>query len=211
VTIGALLNPTNANVQLRVSDLQAAASAPGRKLQIFLRRVNSKFDSIFTSIVEQVIGALVVMDDPVFDGNAERLVRLVNQHASPAIYQYRQFAEAGGLISYGPTISEGYRHVGLYAGRILKGEKPPTFRFCSQPNSNDHQPQDREGARYQRAGRVARPRRRGDRITGPFLKPMRKPKRSKSFRRPSTTADIETVFSASSGSQAVGAIYEYTP
>ena len=122
--VGALLNPTNANVQLRVSDLQAAASALGRKLDILYAASEQQFDSIFTSVVEQQIGALVVMDDPLFDGNAERLVRLANQHTLPAIYQYRHFVEAGGLISYGPNIGEGYRQVGLYVARILKGEKP---------------------------------------------------------------------------------------
>jgi putative tryptophan/tyrosine transport system substrate-binding protein len=122
--IGALLNPTNANLQFRVSDLQAAATALGRKLHILYAASEQQFDSIFTSVAEQQIGALVVMDDPIFDSNVERLVRSANQHALPAIYQYRHFVEAGGLISYGPHLSETYRQVGLYAGRILKGEKP---------------------------------------------------------------------------------------
>jgi putative ABC transport system substrate-binding protein len=123
-TIGALLNPTNANVQLRVSDLQAAASVLGRKLHILYAASAAQFDSIFAAVAEQGIGALVVMDDPIFDSNAERLVRVVNQHALPAIYQYRQFVEAGGLISYGSNIGEQYRQVGFYVGRVLKGEKP---------------------------------------------------------------------------------------
>lgn len=122
--IGALLNPTNANVQLRVSDLQAAASALGRTLHIFYVASEQQFETIFSSVVERHIGVLVVMDDPIFDGNAERLVQLANRYAVAAIYQYRQFVEVGGLISYGPQISEGYRQVGLYVSRILKGEKP---------------------------------------------------------------------------------------
>jgi len=116
-------------VQLRVSDLQAAATALGRKLHLLYAASEQQFDSIFTSVAEQQIGALVVMDDPIFDSNVERLVRLANEHALPAIYQWRQFVEAGGLISYGPHISEGYRQVGLYVGRILKARSPPTFRF----------------------------------------------------------------------------------
>src|ERR1700730_4747696 len=122
--MGALLNPTNANVQLRVSDLQAAASALGRKLHILYATSEQQFDSIFASVAEQQIGALVVMDDPVFEGNVERLIQLANQYALPAIYQYRRFAEAGGRMGYGAQLGEGYRQVGLYVGRILKGEKP---------------------------------------------------------------------------------------
>jgi putative ABC transport system substrate-binding protein len=122
--IGALLNPTNANVQLRASDLQAAASALGRTLHIYYVEREQQFEPIFSSVLEHRIGALVVMDDPFFDGNAGRLVQLANRHSVAAIYQYRQFVEAGGLMSYGPQISEGYRQVGLYVSRILKGEKP---------------------------------------------------------------------------------------
>jgi len=122
--IGALLNPTNANVQLRVSDLQAAAAALGRKLRILYAASEQQFDPVLTSAVEERLGALVVMDDPIFDSNAERLVLLANRHTLPTIYQYRQFVEVGGLMSYGPHIADGYRQVGLYVSRILKGEKP---------------------------------------------------------------------------------------
>jgi ABC-type uncharacterized transport system substrate-binding protein len=123
-SIGALLNSTNANLQLRVSDLKAAAAALGRTLSIKYTASEQQFDSVFAAFIEERIGALVVMDDPLFDGNAERLVRLANKQALPTIYQYRQFVEIGGLMSYGSDIADGYRQVGLYAGRILKGEKP---------------------------------------------------------------------------------------
>jgi putative ABC transport system substrate-binding protein len=122
--IGVLLNSTNANLQLRVSDLQAAAAALGRTLSIKYVAGEQQFDSVLAAFVEERIGALVVMDDPLFNGNAERLVRLANNQALPTIYQYRQFVEIGGLMSYGPDIADGYRQVGLYTGRILKGEKP---------------------------------------------------------------------------------------
>ena len=124
MAIGALLNPTNANVQLRVSDLQAAASALGRKLHFLYAASEQQFDEVFRSVVEERIGALVVMDDPMFENNAEQLVGLANRHALPTIYQYREFVEVGGLMSYGPHIADEYRQVGLYVGRILKGEKP---------------------------------------------------------------------------------------
>jgi putative ABC transport system substrate-binding protein len=110
-------------LQLRVSDLQAAASAVGRTLRIQYAANEQQFNSVLASLVEEGIGALVVMDDLVFDSNAVRLVRLANSHALPTIYQYRQFVEIGGLMSYGPHIADGYRQAGLYAGRILKGEK----------------------------------------------------------------------------------------
>ena len=123
-SIGSLLNSTNANLQLRVSDLQAAAAALGRTLSIKYVAREQQFDSVFAAFVDDRIGALVVMDGPLFDGNAERLVRLANNRALPTIYQYRHFVEIGGLMSYGPDIADGYRQVGLYTGRILKGEKP---------------------------------------------------------------------------------------
>jgi putative ABC transport system substrate-binding protein len=122
--IGALLNPTNANVRFREADLQAGASALGRKVEFLYAAGAQQFDPIFTSAVDERIGAIVVQDDPLFTNNAERLVKVANDHAMPTIYHSRQFVEVGGLMSYGSRTVDSYRQLALYVVRILKGEKP---------------------------------------------------------------------------------------
>jgi ABC-type uncharacterized transport system substrate-binding protein len=78
----------------------------------------------FTTLIQQDVGALVVAADPFFNDQREALVTLAAQHALPAIYEWREFAAAGGLVSYGTIISDAYHQAGVYAGRVLKGEKP---------------------------------------------------------------------------------------
>ena len=80
--------------------------------------------------------ALLVSADPFFNGRRGLIVALASRHAIPAIYEWREFAEAGGLISYGTSLVEGYRQQGIYAGRILKGEKPSICRSCNCPSSS---------------------------------------------------------------------------
>jgi putative tryptophan/tyrosine transport system substrate-binding protein len=122
--IGMIENPTNPNADTVRRNLQAAADALGRKLLIAKAVVESDIDPALTSLVQQGIGALLVRSDVLFNGRTEQLVALAARHALPAIYPLREFATAGGLISYGASLRDALRQVGVYAGRILKGEKP---------------------------------------------------------------------------------------
>jgi putative tryptophan/tyrosine transport system substrate-binding protein len=124
VEIAVLINPSNPNAQTRSRDMQAAARALGRQIHVFTASSERDLDVAFTSFSQQRIGALVVQNDPFFSSRHEHIVALAAHHAVPAIYEIRSFATAGGLISYGRHDTDTYLQVGIYAGRILKGEKP---------------------------------------------------------------------------------------
>src|SRR5262249_4878086 len=95
-------------------------------LQLVVLRANtvSDFAGAFADLVRQRAGALLVSASPFFNNRREQLVVLAARHAVPAIYEWREFAEAGGLVSYGTVLAEAYRQAGIYCGRVLKGEKP---------------------------------------------------------------------------------------
>jgi putative ABC transport system substrate-binding protein len=121
--IAMLFNPTAPNLaQLR--DVQGAAGVLGLDIRVFEVSGAGDFEPAFAAIARLRIGALLVGSDSYFNSQRERIVALAARHAVPAIYEWREFAEAGGLMSYGTNLSDGYRLVGLYAGRILKGAKP---------------------------------------------------------------------------------------
>ena len=103
---------------------QAAAQALGLQLHIVHASSDHDFDAIFERLIELHVGALVIGPDNLFTIHKEQLAKLTVRHAIPAIYQYREFAAAGGLMSYGTSETEYYRLVGTYAGRVLKGDKP---------------------------------------------------------------------------------------
>jgi putative ABC transport system substrate-binding protein len=105
------------------------AAAPGLELHILRARSEPDIDAAFTTLVRQRAGALLVASDPFFYTQREQLVALAARHAVPAIYQWRDFAVIGGLLSYGTNLSDAWRQAGIYAGKILKGAKPPTV--CS--------------------------------------------------------------------------------
>ena len=107
-----------------IRDVQEAARAKGVQLHILKAGTESEIDAAFATLVQLHAGALVVGADPFFNSRREQLVALASRHAVPAIYEWREFAAAGGLISYGPSLTGVYRQVGIYAGRILKGAKP---------------------------------------------------------------------------------------
>jgi putative ABC transport system substrate-binding protein len=104
--------------------MQAAARALGVKVHVVNASSEDDLDAAIASIVGAAARGLVVASDPFFLSRRDRLVSAVARRAIPAIYQFREFAAAGGLVSYGANLADGYRLVGVYAGRIIRGEKP---------------------------------------------------------------------------------------
>ena len=123
-TIGFLENPNNPVSELTTRDVVVAADVVGLKVQILKAGTDREIDAAFVSLVQSRIGALLVGNDAFFNSRMEQLVALAARHAIPAVYSNREFAPAGGLMIYGTNLTEQYRQVGLYAGRILKGERP---------------------------------------------------------------------------------------
>ena len=121
--VAALVNPDNPNAENHIKDLQAAARTFGLQLQVLKLREVADFETAFATLVQQKIGAVLVTSDSLFDSNRVRLVELAARNAIPVMYPWRDFVEAGGLLSYGNSLNGAYRQVGLYAGRILKGDK----------------------------------------------------------------------------------------
>jgi putative tryptophan/tyrosine transport system substrate-binding protein len=122
--IAMLVNPTFAGTDEITDDMQAAARALGLKLNVLKASSEHDLEAAVASIGQSGAGALVVASDPFFFSRRDRVVTVVAHHAVPAIYQFREFAAAGGLMSYGTNLADAYRQVGVYTGRILKGEKP---------------------------------------------------------------------------------------
>ncbi len=123
-TIAFLVNPNNAVADLDTSDVQAASNTLGKKLIVVKAGTKDDLNKAFAAFNGQRGGALVVQTDPFFLGQRDQIVALAAQHAVPAIYYLRDYPAAGGLVSYGTSLSDALRLVGRYAGRILKGEKP---------------------------------------------------------------------------------------
>jgi putative ABC transport system substrate-binding protein len=123
-TIGFLENPNNPVFELSTRDVLAAAPVIGLRVQILKATTDREIDTAFASLVQARTGALVVGSDLLFNSRIEQIVALAARHAIPTMYLLREFAVAGGLISYGMSLMDAYRQVGLYTGRILKGEKP---------------------------------------------------------------------------------------
>ncbi|HEY7248790.1 MAG TPA: ABC transporter substrate-binding protein [Xanthobacteraceae bacterium] len=119
-----LVNPGSPDTEAEQRDVQAAAQAIGQQLIILQASSDRDIETAFTTFVQRVAGALIVGTGAFMFSNRERLVALAARHSLPAIYADREDVAAGGLISYGPSIVDAYRQVGVYAGRILKGEKP---------------------------------------------------------------------------------------
>jgi putative ABC transport system substrate-binding protein len=122
--IGLLVNPNNASSERTVREVQEAARAKGVQLPILKGGVEDEIEAAFVSLAEMHANALVVASDPFFATRREQLAALASRHSIPAIYEWRAFADAGGLISYGPSLLGTWRQVGAYTGRILAGTKP---------------------------------------------------------------------------------------
>jgi ABC-type uncharacterized transport system substrate-binding protein len=122
--IGLLVNPKYPGAEAEIMDTQAAARTLGLKVHAQHASTEREIDDAFTTLVQRGAGALVVGGDPFFTTRSEQLAALALRYRLPTIYQYREFAAAGGLMSYGSDFADSYRQAGAYAGRILKGEKP---------------------------------------------------------------------------------------
>jgi putative ABC transport system substrate-binding protein len=122
--IALLVNPDNPNAEAMIRDLEEAGQVKGVQLSILKARTEGEIDTAFDSFVQLQAGALVVSADAFFDSRRDQLVALAARRAVPAIYEWREFVAAGGLISYGPSRAAAYRQVGTYVGKILKGAKP---------------------------------------------------------------------------------------
>jgi putative ABC transport system substrate-binding protein len=122
--IAVLLNPNNPNAEPNTKNVQAAAHALGVKAHILHASNERDIEAAFSTIVQLRLRGLVILADPVFSGRVEQLASLTVRHAVPAIFLFREFAAAGGLMSYGGDFTESYRQVAAYVGRILRGEKP---------------------------------------------------------------------------------------
>jgi putative tryptophan/tyrosine transport system substrate-binding protein len=124
-SIGILVNSTNpVYSEAEIREIQAGASVLGLRLLVLNASSQREIEAAFTTLVQQRVGALVVSADAYFIAQPERLVTLAARYAVPTIYAYREFTAAGGLMSYGPHLLDAYRQVGVYTGRILKGDKP---------------------------------------------------------------------------------------
>jgi len=123
-TIAVLVNPGSPNAEIQVNDIQTAARSVGQQIDILNAGTIREIDAAFARLAQMRADALLVAADPIFFNRASQLVVLATRHAIPALYSRREFVAMGGLMSYGPTIIESYRVAGVYAGRVLKGEKP---------------------------------------------------------------------------------------
>ena len=122
--IALLVNPNNPTAERIIRDVQEAARAKGMQLLVLKADAEGEFETAFDPLVQLEAGGLVVGGDPLFFSRRDQLVALAARHALPAIYESREFATAGGLISYGSSLTAAYRQTGSYAGKILKGTKP---------------------------------------------------------------------------------------
>jgi putative ABC transport system substrate-binding protein len=123
-TVGFLVNPADPRTESQTTEMQEAGRTLGLQLHILNASTEAEIDTAIASLSELRPGALVVGTGDLFSRQSERLAASIARQGVPAIYQYREYAAAGGLISYGASLSDSYRQVGVYAGRILKGEKP---------------------------------------------------------------------------------------
>jgi putative ABC transport system substrate-binding protein len=123
-SIAVIVNPNTTETEAERSDVQAAAQAIGQQLIVLDVSSDRDIEAVFATLVQRGAGALFVGAGPFLVSRRKRLVALATQHTIPAIYPLREFAAEGGLMSYGASITDAYRQAGIYAARILKGEKP---------------------------------------------------------------------------------------
>ena len=122
--IASLVNPVGSRWEIVIHNVEEAARAGGRRLSILKASTEDEINTALATLVQLHAGGIAVAADPFFNSKREHIVALAARHAVPAIYQWREFAAAGGLISYGPSITDGFRRVGVYVGRVLAGANP---------------------------------------------------------------------------------------
>jgi putative tryptophan/tyrosine transport system substrate-binding protein len=130
--VGVLINPNYQVAEAQALELRSAAGTIGQRLHIAYAKNDAELESALETLVREHADALLVSADPFFDTRRERIIAFVAEHRIPAVYQFRQYAVAGGLMSYGVSLPDGYRQAGNYAGQILKGAKPadlPVFQL----------------------------------------------------------------------------------
>ena len=165
--IGFLVNPTSSFGESDVKQVQAAARALGRQVEVIKASTEHEIETAFTTLVELRADALLVEPDPFFNSHSrvERLATLTLRHAVPTMHSLRDFVVAGGLMSYAPSLVEVYHQVGIYAGRVLKGEKPADLPV-QQVNKIEFVINLKTAKSWvDGAAGAARLRRRGDRVT----------------------------------------------
>jgi putative ABC transport system substrate-binding protein len=123
-TIGVLVNPNSPETEAERRDMQSAAQAIGQHLLIVEAGSERDIETAFATLVQRGVGGLLVGSGPFFNSNRERLVALAARSALPASYSLREYALAGGLMTYGASITDAYRQLGTYAGRMLRGARP---------------------------------------------------------------------------------------
>jgi putative ABC transport system substrate-binding protein len=122
--VGLLLNPNNPLADVTTSEVRAAASAAGQQVEVLHASSSQEIDAVFATLLQKRASAFVLSPDPLFFTRRVQLVTLATRYGIPAIYTSREFAQVGGLMSYGPDLPDVWRQVGNYIGRILKGAKP---------------------------------------------------------------------------------------
>jgi putative ABC transport system substrate-binding protein len=123
-SIAVLVNPTRPGLDAQLAQIQQAARVLGLSLHILKASSEGDLDAAFATLIQLRAGALIITTDALFTERRDQIVALTRRYSVPAMFQFREFAVAGGLISYGPSFGESYRQAGILAGRILKGEKP---------------------------------------------------------------------------------------
>jgi putative ABC transport system substrate-binding protein len=120
----ALVNPTNPNAESDAKEMLAAAQSIGMTLEVLHATNDREIDAFFATLVQRRASAFLATSDALFVGRRQQFAVLAAYHRIPTIYELREYTDAGGLMSYGPNLNDAYRQVGIYTGRILKGEKP---------------------------------------------------------------------------------------
>jgi putative ABC transport system substrate-binding protein len=132
--VAVLVNPAGPNAEPTIKDVEPAGRAMGLQIQLLNASTSSEINAAFATFARELFDALFVSADPYFTSRRSQMVQLAARHAVPAIYSGRQFPEIGGLMSYGASLIDALRQIGVYAGRILKGAKPADLPVAQSTN-----------------------------------------------------------------------------